>query len=91
MFVDAKAGVMAARVSALDKAELWSFRNLHKGQFLDNLLGITHQQRDGVLAVVAMLMIMMSGIGLWLYQRKRRALAATRRPSDDRSLAPPKP
>jgi uncharacterized iron-regulated membrane protein len=91
MFVDAKAGIMAAQVSALDKAELWSFRNLHKGQFLDNLLGITHTQRDSLLAVVAMLMIMMSGIGLWLYQRKRRVLKTTQRPSDDRSLSPPKP
>jgi uncharacterized iron-regulated membrane protein len=70
---------------------LWSFRNLHKGQFLDNLLGITHTQRDSLLAVVAMLMIMMSGIGLWLYQRKRRVLKTTQRPSDDRSLSPPKP
>jgi uncharacterized iron-regulated membrane protein len=91
MFVDAKAGIMAAQVSALDKAELWSFRNLHKGQFLDKLLGITHTQRDSLLAVVAMLMIMMSGIGLWLYQRKRRVLKTTQRPSDDRSLSPPKP
>ena len=91
MFVDAKAGIMAAQVSALDKTELWSFRNLHKGQFLDNLLGITHTQRDSLLAVVAMLMIMMSGIGLWLYQRKRRVLKTTQRPSDDRSLSPPKP
>ena len=72
VFVDAKAGIVAARVSTLDKAELWSFSNLHKGQFLDNLLGISQTQRDAILAGVAILIIVMSGIGLWLHQRRRR-------------------
>ncbi|MFM7631221.1 MAG: hypothetical protein ACKO43_05355 [Alphaproteobacteria bacterium] len=79
VFVDVKAGVVAARVSALDKTELWSFRNLHKGQFLDAWLGITHTQRDALLAGVAILMILMSGIGLWLHHRKRLALLGKRR------------
>ena len=74
VFVDAKAGVVAARVSPLDKIELWSFSNLHKGQFLDKLLGVSHTQRDGILAGVATVIIVMSGIGLWLHQRRRRSL-----------------
>jgi uncharacterized iron-regulated membrane protein len=77
VFVDAKAGVVAARVSPLDKIELWSFSNLHKGQFLDTLLGVSHTQRDGILAGVATLIIVMSGVGLWLHQRRRRSLKGT--------------
>jgi uncharacterized iron-regulated membrane protein len=72
VFVDAKAGVVAARVSPLDKIELWSFNNLHKGQFLDKLLSISQTQRDGILAGVAILIIVMSAVGLWLHQRRRR-------------------
>jgi hypothetical protein len=68
---------VAARVSPLDKIELWSFSNLHKGQFLDKLLGVSHTQRDGILAGVATLIIVMSGVGLWLHQRRRRSLKGT--------------
>jgi hypothetical protein len=73
VFVDAKAGLVAARVSLLHKAELWSFSNLHKGQFFDKLLGITHTQRDGIMAGIAVLVLIMSGVGLWLHQRRRRS------------------
>jgi len=72
VFVDAKAGVVAARVSPLDKTELRSFSHLHKGQFLDQLLGISHTQRDGILAGIATLIIVISVIGLWLHPRRRR-------------------
>lgn len=86
VFVDVKAGVVAARVSNLDKTELWSFRNLHKGQFLDAWFGITHTQRDALLAGVVTLIILMSGIGLWLQQRKRRACSLKRLQKTTKSL-----
>jgi hypothetical protein len=73
VFVDAKAALVAARVSPLHKTELWSFSNLHKGQFFDKLLGITHTQRDGIMAGIAVLVLFMSGVGLWLHQRRRRS------------------
>jgi hypothetical protein len=63
VFVDSKQGVIAAEVSQLDKAELWSFNMLHKWQFFDKILGLTPQQRDGIITIFAVLIISMTLVG----------------------------
>jgi hypothetical protein len=63
VFVDSKHGVIAATVSPLDKAELWSFNMLHKWQFFDKILGLTPKQRDGIITVFAVLIISMTLVG----------------------------
>lgn len=63
VFVDSKHGVIAATLSPLDKAELWSFNMLHKWQFFDKILGLTPKQRDGIITVFALLIISMTLVG----------------------------
>jgi hypothetical protein len=76
VFVDSKHGVIAATVSPLDKAELWSFNMLHKWQFFDKILGLTPKQRDGIITVFALLIISMTLVGYRLrwkrFQQQRR-------------------
>ncbi len=67
LFVDSRAGVVAARVNPLDVAEQSSFSRLHKWQFL-NPLG--HAARDLILSLAALLLIAGAVAGLTLRQRR---------------------
>lgn len=73
VFVDTKDAVIAAVVEPLHKVELWSFNTLHKGQFMDKLFGLAPPVRDGILAAIAALIVLMSGVGMVLAWRRQRA------------------
>lgn len=68
LFVDTAAGLIAARVNAVDAAELWSFSTLHKWQFLDPLGRLV---RDGLLSLAALLAIAAAVFGFLLLRRRR--------------------
>ncbi|MFN8693010.1 MAG: PepSY domain-containing protein [Holosporales bacterium] len=73
VFIDTKDAVIAAKVGALHKAELWTFNTLHKGQFMDKLFGLKPPVRDGVLVAIASLIIIMSVFGIVLTRRRQRS------------------
>ncbi len=72
LFVDGRAGVVAARVDPLDVVEQRSFSLLHKWQFL-NPLG--HAVRDLILSLAALLLIAAAVAGLMLRARRSAAPA----------------
>lgn len=68
VFVDLASGQIAARVSAVDVLEQQSFSALHKWQFLDP---IGRGPRDALLALSALALLVMTGIGLKLRGARR--------------------
>ncbi|MFZ4762620.1 MAG: hypothetical protein ACOYK8_07380 [Alphaproteobacteria bacterium] len=68
VFVETRTGKVAAMVSPLHKAELWSFTNLHKWQFL-NFLGM--EKRDMVLMFFTLVSMLAAILGLSLKVRRK--------------------
>ena len=73
LFVDTAAGLIAARVTPPETAELWSFSTLHKWQFLDPL---GRAWRDGLLSLAALLALVAAVAGLCLLRRRRKQAPA---------------
>lgn len=65
-FVDLSRAQRVTSVSALDRAELWSFNQIHKWQMAD---GLGRQARDAVMSAVALMLLLLAGAGIVLRRR----------------------
>lgn len=81
LFIEAKTGVVAARVSTIKQAETWVFSRLHKWQFLDGMsakIGGTGPFktafRDAVMVVFVILALGAALLGLLLRRRAPRPM-----------------
>jgi len=68
LYVEPATGALAARMDASDAREGWSFMTLHKWQFM---LGGANV-RDALLALFALGNLIVGGLGLWLFMRRRQ-------------------
>ena len=69
-FVDLMQGRVVAQVSAVDRAELWTFTQIHKWQLAD---GLGRAARDAVMSAFAALLLALAIAGLWLRLRRRKS------------------
>lgn len=68
-FVDLVSGQVVSRANRLDRAELWSFGQIHKWQWLD---GLGRGPRDAVMSATALLLLGLAALGISLLVRGRR-------------------
>lgn len=73
LFVDPQAGVIVDRIKGSDRAERWSFRMLHKWNFL-RFMG--RDARDAVLFVAVASLAVLAFLGLILWYRRGRVSKA---------------
>ena len=71
-FVDLSQGQVVAQVSALDRAELWAFNQIHKWQLFD---GLGRAGRDALMSFFAASLLALAVVGLTLWARARRRVA----------------
>ena len=69
-FVDLMQGRVVAQVSAVDRAELWTFTQIHKWQLAD---GLGRAARDAVMSAFAALLLALAVAGLWLRLWRRKS------------------
>jgi len=69
-FVDLMHGRVVAEVSALDRAELWTFTQIHKWQLAD---GLGRAGRDALMSAFALMLLVLAVAGLWLRLSRSRS------------------